>query len=193
MAHPHANIFTPILTDWEHFGADGDWLQNFVSLLDCLPSKYPNFNQSEIEAFQSLISLTDSLINTEGWCGRVDRAAVWDNTFLVPKEFAEFVADGRHGVMTYKQVKAFLKANRKQLFGFTASETAGLRLSLEFLNHLRELRTHVRKVIDFIDMDSTFEARGLSDNKLYKFNPRKMYAEFKDHYAYETALCIPMY
>lgn len=193
MAHLHVNNFIPAFTSWDAFGSDGLWLQNFVSMLNCLPSKKPDLDQSEMEAFQKLISLVDSLVNTKGWCDRVSLASTWDNTYLVPQEFAAFVSEGRRSAMTYRQVRKFLKVHSKELFGFSTSEEAGLRCSLDYLGRLRELRVQVRKVIDFIDMDSTFEAKGLVDDKIYKFNPRKLYAEFKSHYAYETALCIPMY
>lgn len=204
MAHVTLGEIVPSFTDWEHFASGGTWLKNFVVLLSCLPSKNHEFSHTENNAFISLWDKALRFINDDfyvstdqstTWGDLVEAANNWEaNPFNTLKEFSAFVSKGRKGAMTYTQVCQCLKDNKTPLFWLSPwGEDKTLNHYLSYLKDLRELRSQVRRVMSFINMPSSFEITWWYDKKTYKINPRKLYEEFKSHYAYETALCIPMY
>lgn len=202
MAHLSYPKFSPYLVVWDRVGGNGMWLENFLNLLCELPSKAPELDNKEIDDFQSMWLKASHFIccdtfRCEGvdedrdlWNVQIKRANEWNFSFEVPQEFADYVKNGRKSTMSYDAVCSFIENNERRLLlgGEEAAKTVKL-----YLYRLRALRHQVRKVIDYISMSNKFEVHGWIDNKIHTFDPRKLYEEFKSHYAYETALCIPMY
>ena len=202
MAHLPRDEFSPYFAIWERTANNGLWLSNFLDLLNGLPCKNPKIDHQEIEEFRTL-RVKASYFICDDWCSgkdidkdrdlwvtQVARANAWNFSFEVPNEFAAFVKNGRRSSMSYDEVCSLIDSYN---FHILPSEEAIAKVKL-YLQRLKELRAQVRKVIDdYLILDTKLEIVGWIDGKTYTYNPRELYEEFRSHYAYETALCIPMY
>lgn len=202
MAHLPRDEFSPYFAIWERTANNGLWLSNFLDLLNGLPCKNPQLDLQEIEDFKAL-RVKASYFICDDWCSgkdidkdrdlwvtQVARANAWNFSFEVPQEFATFVKNGRKSSMTYKEACRFVEQNERFLFGYNPDAIKTVKL---YLSRLKALRDQVHKVLSYVSLDTKLEVRGWIDKKTYTYNPRELYEEFKSHYAYETALCIPMY
>lgn len=201
MAHLSYFDFSPYLTVWDTCGGDGTWLHNFLNLLCELPSKNPELDHKEDADFKAMWLRASHFICNEFFCCngldpdrdlwnvQIKRANEWYFTFEVPQEFADFVKGGRNSTMSYDEVWSFLADNECHLLPRGEEDVRTVAL---YLSRLRALQVQVRTVIDYIAMTNHFEVQGRIDHQTYTFDPYALYEEFKRHYAYETALCIPM-
>lgn len=190
---------------WDRSHGSGLWLNFFTdTLIDLLPNGY-FFNDEERNAVTAMCQAADYFIvplnkpidnNRESWSGHVSAAADASFGSLTLKEFRNYVANGRKSAMSFKDVVQCITKNKRSLFGFGADhdlENSGVNQVLAYLKRLRDLRIAVKKVISFLDIDKPRTVKNFWTGKTYQLNLRKLYEEFKSHYAYETALYIPMY
>lgn len=187
---------------WERECGSGMWLESFILILiGLLPENYSNSKDaynavdSVATASRYFIAPLDRTLSLdeEHWSGQISTAARSGEWSLVISEFKQYVANGRKSTMSYKQACQCLENHKRILFGLGPFGEAGLQQAKWYLKRLRDLRLAINKLISFLDIDKTYKAGCLFNNNIYQINPRKLYEEFKSHYAYETALCIPMY
>ena len=184
---------------WPVDAPNGRWLDKFISLLTLLPSK--SESREQLAAFSALWEVASDFMKDSfdsedeaSWEYQITAAANWstNQSFMTNDAFKRFVANNCKSVMSYKDVVAYIEDNQATLFGPFASDDA-LKEIKAYLKRLRDLRRAVRVFAQFLDMSSQIDWTDPFSGQTYHYNPRKLYEEFKSHYAYETALCIPMY
>lgn len=200
------NFPSVLITPWSKVHGSGLWLHFFtILLIKLLPVGYFS-NKEERDAVNDMCKAADYFIvplgqpydsTRESWSGQISAAAQGGLGSNTVKEFHKYVLNDRKSVMTFDEVVRCLDENKRYIFSLgydEAKATAGVQtIANGYLTRLRDLRLAVKKVISFLDIDKPRVAKNYTTNKFYKFNLRKLYEEFKSHYAYETALYIPMY
>lgn len=190
-----STYFAPCLK-WPDHAPNGYWLSNFISLLTMLPSKIES--KGQFKAFSQLWEAASPFLSEsdqeDSWADQIEAAATWrpGHSFMVDSTFSDYVDNDRRSILSYSDVLSYLKKHQRSLFG-PAGSSDTLNQLTHYLKCLKELRAGAHAFIQYLDIDTPFEWTHPFDGKTYTFNPRKLYEEFKSHYAYETALCIPMY
>lgn len=175
-------IFVPGMP-WNGVTACGAWLECFLSMLATCPSKDPNFNESEDNAFGALYLASRSFVHD------LVRLPV---TSKIPLQIcyisASSKAQGLDPNKSYEEARSYLIANKDMLSPKGAD--AILSEQLYCLDLLHALRDSVKHVISFIDISRPFTYKDYFD-KTYRINPKKMYQEFLTHYSYDTMMHYP--
>lgn len=191
---------------WAQSHGSGRWLHFFTILLDDLMPKGYFSDKNKREAIGSMYQAASYFIvpiedgkvdwSKECWSGVISAAADTEAGSLVLEEFDRYVTSGRNGVMSFSEAVNCVKRNKFNLFAvapYSDMATQVVNNIISYLKRLRELRIAVKKVMSFLDIDKPRTVRLHGTDKLCQLDLRKLYEEFKSHYAYETALCIPMY
>ncbi len=192
---------------WSKTYSSGQWLHCFTALLVKLLPKGYFTNNDKRKAVREMCVAADYFIvslsnaddfDREEWSAQISDAAQAGLGAPTVDEFHQYVANGRKSVMSFEDVERCLDKNKLYLFASMSGDMEdakeGVKAFTEgYLTRLRNLRLAVKKVISFLDLDQPYRVQGYLSDRVYQINLRKLYEEFKSHYAYETALCIPMY
>lgn len=87
---------------------------------------------------------------------------------------------------------AYVRNHRTTLFGPIDNDGA-LQETEAYLKRLKDLRSALHAFTQYLDLTQPLHWTAPISGKTYTYNPLELYEEFKSHYAYETALCLPMY
>ncbi len=186
--------------EWPADAANGRWLDTFIAILTLLPSKVES--RAQVMAFSRLWEVAADFLYDEldpdpdrrsaEWTAQVTMAARWDQNSLTNDAFKHHAANGRKSVMSYREAVAYVRNHRTTLFGPIDNDGA-LPETEAYLKRLKDLRSALHAFTQYLDLTQPLHWTAPISGKTYTYNPLELYEEFKSHYAYETALCLPMY
>ncbi len=187
---------------WPADAANGRWLDTFIAILTLLPSKVEP--RAQVMAFSRLWEVAadflydeldpdpDSDRRSAEWTAQVTMEARWDQNSLTNNAFKHYAANGRKIVMSYREAVAYVRNHRTTLFGPIDNDGA-FQETEAYLKRLKDLRSALHAFTQYLDLTQPLHWTAPISGKTYTYNPLELYEEFQSHYAYETALCLPMY
>lgn len=93
--------------------------------------------------------------------------------------------------MTYEDTVACLHDNCKILYGPSPTPRPAFYRRLALLQELKRLRDAAEALVQCLDLSPL--VRTFGNGEKIAFDPKQIYQEFKDHYAYEKELCTPLW
>lgn len=202
---------------WQLSHDNGKWLQGFVSLLIDLLPKDPSQVRNRTKIPADIMSLLDAAayfivqadyddldddelddtdedmrIEREAreWSAQISFAAKANHSYLTNEAFLQYLDNGRTSVMTFEEAERYLHQNKNMILGRLADEADVQELTSGYLPRLRNLRQAVDQFISHLDLDQPCLINFCLHPETYQLNLRPLYEHFRNHYAYETALCI---